>query len=214
MSRGTRTRVATGIYRDAFGFAIVVTVHGVNHERRWPLGTPLEMLKRERVKLKAEILGAAPMSAHKRTPRGELVPPAPASGPTLGAGLAAFLATLPVGSHRTNSEQLGAWWITAFGAATPLADITGAQLLTVMATWKADHKRTGRGHSASTLNKRRDTLRGIYRVVFGAGGLNPTAELGTREREPEFGARAIPRTAIDYIFAAMPDRARRRPGSA
>lgn len=215
MSRGKRTRVATGIYRDAYGFAISVCVHGANVERRWPLGTPLETLKRARPKLLAELLDTAPMSRHKRTHRGELVAPAPPVGPTLREGLAAFLATLPEGStNRENCDVLGERWLEALGGSTPLAEITGARLLTAFAEWKAAHQTVasqgGRGgHSASTLNKRRDVMRGIFRVAYGVAGINPTAELGPREQErAQFEVRSIPRTVIEYIFAAMGEEGR------
>jgi integrase len=217
MSRGTRTRVATGVYRDAFGYAVCVWVPGRgNVEERYPASATIPELIRARPALRAKHTGpGAPVavSRHKRTGRGEVVAPV-ATGPTLAEGLEAFVATLPKGStNRANNEWLGAWWVKALGAGTALMTITGARVLEVFAEWKAEHTRTGRGHSASTLNKRRDCLRGIYRVVFGAGGINPTAELGPREEEvSKLEERSIPRTAVEYLFAAMPDRGRPQDG--
>lgn len=52
-NRGTRERVASGIYRDAHGFSIVAVVAGDHSERRFPAGTLLERLQREREKLVA-----------------------------------------------------------------------------------------------------------------------------------------------------------------
>ena len=49
---------------------------------------------------------------------------------------------------------------------------------------RARRRDRSRGHSASTLNKRRDCLRGDLPGRLRQGGINPTAELGRANRNP------------------------------
>lgn len=52
-----RTRIAEGVYRDAYGLAATVKVAGVQRERRFPSDEPLERIKSWRVQARAELDG-------------------------------------------------------------------------------------------------------------------------------------------------------------
>ena len=50
-----RTRVAEGIYKDRWGLAATVKVHGVQREIRFPRGTPLKTIRARRDQLRASL---------------------------------------------------------------------------------------------------------------------------------------------------------------
>ena len=54
-SRGRRTRVAEGVYKDRYGLAATVKVHGVQREIRFPPSTPLKTIRARRDQLRASL---------------------------------------------------------------------------------------------------------------------------------------------------------------
>ena len=50
-----RTRVAEGVYKDRYGLAATVKVHGVQREIRFPRGTPLKTIRARRDQLRASL---------------------------------------------------------------------------------------------------------------------------------------------------------------
>ena len=103
MSRGPRTRVEPGIFRDAAGLAAVVKVDGRQRERRFPLGTDLRKLRdwRRRTRAALELDLALPDDAPRPT--------------TLADDIATYLALLPAGTYRRDTEDLLAHWRHALG---------------------------------------------------------------------------------------------------
>ena len=61
--KGRRRRIARGIYEDATGLAVIVQVHGARQEIRFPPGTELETLQRQRDQLRVDLRDAAPTAA-------------------------------------------------------------------------------------------------------------------------------------------------------
>src|SRR5678815_5714299 len=49
MRRAPRTRLERGIYQDRWGISAIVTVKGQQQEKRFPLDTPRELIKRWRL---------------------------------------------------------------------------------------------------------------------------------------------------------------------
>ena len=54
-SRGRRTRVAEGVYKDRYGLAATVKVHGVQREIRFPPDTSLKTIRARRDELRASL---------------------------------------------------------------------------------------------------------------------------------------------------------------
>jgi integrase len=50
-----RTRVAEGVYQDAYGFAAVIKLRGVQREKRFPPSTPVDTMKSWRIQTRAEL---------------------------------------------------------------------------------------------------------------------------------------------------------------
>lgn len=55
MSRGTRTRLSEGIFRDAYGCAAVVKVGRCQREQRFPPDTALDVMKAWRTRTRADL---------------------------------------------------------------------------------------------------------------------------------------------------------------
>jgi hypothetical protein len=67
---GRRTRIGEGVYQDAYGLAATVKVRGVQRERRFPLGTPLDHVQSWRIQMRAVLDADRP--ARPRSPLGTL----------------------------------------------------------------------------------------------------------------------------------------------
>lgn len=181
MARGTRTRLATGIYRDAYGCAVVVNLAGQPHERRYPADTSIETLQQKRAQLKAELEDDLPAA------------PAP---DTLAADVVTYLRTLPAKSRRRKSAatELRQW--TAVFGRKRRTQLTALQITTQLAAWAAA------GKAASTLNKRRQELINLFDRL-GPKSKNPARET-QRYTEPEPEPRGFPLLAVAYILGALP----------
>lgn len=173
--RGRRKRLITGVYSDRFG----VTVRVRTKEVRFPLGTPLEELKRARKDLQDELAGTP-------TRRG-----------TLGSAFDAYLKTVPEGHRRRDEAALLLHWREAGFADLAPGGVKGLEIRQQLTAWK------GR-FSPATIKHLRRVLGAVYRAVNGKSGYNPVRDVPTvtlRYEEP----RAIPYEIIELIFAQMPD---------
>jgi integrase len=181
--RAKRTRLAIGVHSDRYGISI--RVRGKEH--RYPLGTPLDELRRNRRELLASLPGTEPR-------RG-----------TFASDVATYLATLPDGHRRRDAASLLQHWLDAgFGPKTRHT-ITAIEIQQQLQKW------VGRFSPATRRHLRRE-LGAVYRTLNGKAGANPVRDVPqivVRYEEP----RAIPYPVIELILAALPDQGRPADGA-
>ncbi|MGE0041508.1 MAG: tyrosine-type recombinase/integrase [Vicinamibacterales bacterium] len=193
--RGRRKRVATGIYRDRFGFAIPVD----GKEHRYPLGTPLEELRRA----KRELMDARPARR--------------ARAHTLDYHFDEYLKTIPdvprpqpdgsvrEGRRRRDERALWRHWQAAGFGTRPPGSVKALEISQQLATWGSQPSGPrGRVLTPATLKHLRRLLGVVFTTANGRSGYNPVRDVKAVTLRYE-EARAIPYALIDLIFAAMPD---------
>lgn len=186
-----RTQIATGIYRDRSGVAIIVSVRG----------TPREFRKNEHGKAYADFSKPELLIERKRIDAREHLKEdrAIVKGDTFAADVQQFLKTLS-GGHKVNTAGYMAHWEAHF-ADRQRNTITDLEAQTAYAA-------INRG--ASTKRHIRRALVKFYETMNGVSGYNPARVL-TPPPKPQEEARAIPFPMIERIFAALqPSRARAR----
>jgi integrase len=176
--RGKRVRRATGIYSDAYGFAIVLRVGGKQYERRYTPDSNLDRLKRARDDWRVELEQAHPERLHG----------------TLAADVAAYLETLPAGPRAAQARLLR-HWVAALGS-EPRHALTALQLRQTLARWQ------DKGAAASTLNHRRQALLNLYSALDGKHAHSPVKEV-PRTPEPPAEARGIPVAVVTLILQQL-----------
>jgi len=177
MPRGLRQRIATGIFRDAIGIAVIVSVNGKPHEYRCPHDSDVAELIKERLTLKQA--GALKLEREEAT------------ADTLRADAATYLSTL-TGRHKADADDILTHWVTAFGDRHRDA-ITAVDVRQQLAAW----------HNApSTLNHRRQVLSSLYKSLSGASGYNPVREV-PKVRERYDTPRSLPYSVITAILDQM-----------
>lgn len=151
MTRGRRKRIGTGIYRDAAGIAICVSVNGHRLERRYPPTTPIDTIKEARKRLRRELEQSTP-------------PPAARGSFTAEAD-----------RYLSHAAHLAAWkarrseiraWIALLGR-RPRATITRADILAARSEWSAA------GVNPKTINNRLIALRAMYHALDGDDAASP-----------------------------------------
>lgn len=192
---GKRRAIAHGIYADDRG--IEAQVHrgkGKGNSRRFPLGTDLREM--QRWQLRRETAREQEGVTHPAESRDALKDDVPA-----------YLATLS-GRKKIDAETLLTHWLNTDLAKLPRHEITPLMLRTQMAAWLTAKV------SASSINHRLSALRALYRVLDenDLDAPNPTLKIH-KVPEPEPEPREIPRTFVDAVFAAMPDRGRPTKGA-
>lgn len=197
--RGPRTRLATGIYEDTYGRTIIVSVQNRLHERRYPAGTPLDTLRRERRSWTQELAAEAPRRRSPRRRRGD----------TLEVEVERYLESIPADTDgrtkkRNQTTDLG-HWVTALGPVAP-ETVTPQDVRRQMTLWLEA------GRAPQTINHRRQALRSFYTWLHGKGGENPVAEV-PRLETPAAEPRAIPLPIVRLIFAALGRRGRAAKGA-
>lgn len=184
--RGRRTRIATGIYRDPHGFAVIISLQGKPKEFRYPSDTATATLISERLKLRA----SAALARERRA----------AASDTFEMDVPRFLDTLTGDGHRLNMQGYMAHWVKAFGD-RPRNEITDVDAQTAFAQIKK---------ADSTRRHLRRALIRFYETLNGVSGYNPARALAAPPK-PKAEARALPYAWIERIFAALqPSRARAR----
>lgn len=177
MTRGKRTRVVTGIYRDAYGYAITSKVHGIQKELRYAPESDLDRL----------IAARANWIVERRT--GEKPEP---KTPFWDAARE-YLKTIPEGTKRYANayNDLHCWRGTFHGLR--VTEITAALIQQQLATWRPDFK-------PSTLNKRRQELKNMFDFLQIVP--NPISAVPKlKERYDE--ARAVAPAVAEAVFAQM-----------
>lgn len=174
-----RKRLATAIYEDKYGIGIQVR----KKEHRYPLGTPLEQLLKERKRLRDD------------------AGPAPSRRGTLRADCAAHLLTVPEGRARDEQRVMLEHWCAVFGDRAS-GSLTALEIKQQRAAWLTIGPNT-KPLSKKHLNNMLHALRAVYRTHYGKD-INPAADV------PIFtvaytDARAIPDAIVDRILNGMAD---------
>ena len=194
----SRVQVAPGIRRDGSTLIAEVRVGSVRDgtqrraQERFALGTDLATMQAWQHGAKRDLLLTAPE--------------APSRG-SLAADIPDYLATLPEGGYRRDSEGIFAHWI-----ASPLGDwsrhdISRLDVIAQISRW------TDAGAAVGTCNRRLSRLRKLYQALDGVTTPNPTDAI-TFLREPEREARDLPIRIVKLILDSLPDRGRGERGQA
>lgn len=154
MPRLRRRRLAEGIYRDAIGLSAVVGVRNVQRERRFPVGTPLDELRRWRNQTRLDLQAIAPHAQ-----RG-----------TLAGDIESYLDQIAaLASARTRKSELKAW-AERFGPFSR-SRITPALVRETMSAWAEA------GVKPKTINNRVQTLATLWRTLDGRRALTPCDDI-------------------------------------
>lgn len=189
--RGTRETVARGIYRDAIGYSVQVSVRGQRVERRFPAATSLATLIAHREDLRADL-----RKRRARRARGEAVPGTLAADAPLYLALPAVKA-MPAYADR--ARHIAAW-VEALGTVRR-DDLTAVQIDRQLDAWTAEHH-----WQPATANQYRTALSNLYRRLDGTSARNPVRDVARRTTRYD-DPRAIPVLALARILAAF------RPGT-
>lgn len=156
--------IERGIRQDAYGYRVFVRVNGTLRSKRFPPDTDLVDLRRWR---------------DERTARRtyQIADPA-AEGRSLADDCRRYLTAvsgMPTYRDRKYRIEL---WRKALGPGRDRADITAAQIRTVLETWRRA------GKSAGTLNLRRTALMHLYTVLDGKSARNPVRDVPPYRETP------------------------------
>lgn len=184
LPRGTRRRVAAGIYEDRYGLAAIVTVGAQRDEGRFPTGTALEDIEAWRLERRAKFLKDRGTVGRRGS---------------LAADALAFVASMPAGRPRDDYDDLLTHWRNSPLGEKARADITEMDVRTQLGRWEATA-------SASTRRHRLRALRVLYRRVDGAGSANPT--VGITITPEKALPREIPIALVEQLLENLPDRGR------
>ena len=179
-SRGRRTRVAEGIYKDRWGLAATVKVHGVQREIRFPRGTPLKTIRARRDQLRASL---------RTLPHGARHTLAHDAGRYLDQVESALIG-------RAERRRDVAAWLPQFGHLHTLA------LPSHLADLNAQLHDWRRTRAASTCNHRRHALLHLVRVLYGRRAASDLADLA-RFPLPPPRPRWIDRTHIEAVLVYL-----------
>lgn len=183
--RGKRTRLATGIYEDATGVSIIVSVRGKprefrqNEHRKSYTGWTLHDLRIERKRLDAR--------EHLK------VDPDAAWDASLRADVQAYLHTLS-GRTKEDAKNLLKHWTHVFGDRRR-AELTALDFRQVAAQWTV---------KPSTFNHRRQALISLYKALDGPHAANPAREI-PKQKEMVGAAKALSYDVIEAVLKAMPE---------
>jgi integrase len=185
MATRERTRLSTGIYRDRFGIAIVISVQGKPYEfRKDADGNPyalrnLDWLRAERLRLQDN----ADLQSERDAAKAE----------SLTADVTAYLKTLS-GQTRKDAENLLGHWLEAFGDRRRQT-LTALELRQYAATWNC---------AASTFNHRRQALISLFKTLDPPNTPNP-ARLIPKRKEQLGAPKALSYDVINKVLKAMPE---------
>jgi integrase len=195
MGRGKRTRISSGVYKDASGLSATVSVaRGLQREKRFPLGTALGIIKRWR-QVTAERL---------RANRPHIV------AGTLAADVQVYLATL---IDRPALQALRrvhlAWWVARFPNRSRHT-LRAPELRTALAEFAVTRiqrwpNRPPALPTPASVRHYRTALYSLWTALDGKDAPNPLRDVKpARSEDPK--PRALSYEIIDGILAAMPER--------
>ncbi len=176
-----RVRIERGIYRDRWGYSVIVTARGMRREERFPVNVELKTLKDRRDELRVTLRRVAPAAG-----RG-----------TFAADAERYLqavAAMPTIAERRKHIEL---WSAEFGQRARHS-IETPEIDAILSRW------LNVGLAPSTVRNRRSALLHLWNRLDGTAAPNPVrAALKPQLPEPE--ARALPYPTIAKILDAMPD---------
>jgi integrase len=182
--RSTRLRLATGIYKDASGIAIIISVRGTPRElRRDAAGRPYatrdtSWLIQERKRRHA----AAHLTSERTWARTQ----------TLTADVGSYVQMLS-GRTRDDVQNLLQHWTQAFGD-RDRHELTAVELRQHAATWRC---------KPSTFNHRRQALISLYVALDGKHAANPARDI-PKQTEHQGAPKALSYAIIESALARMP----------
>ena len=182
-SRGRRTRVAEGIYKDRWGLAATVKVHGVQREIRFPPDTSLKTIRARRDQLRASL---------RTMPHGKRHTLAHDAGRYLDQVRTELVS---IADRQRHLEA----WLPKFGHLRTLNlshDLSG--LNAQLRAWRQTL-------SASSCNQRRDALTNLVKVLYGRRASSDFIDL-VRFARPDPVPRWIPRAMIESVLAQLAPR--------
>lgn len=176
MTRGKRTTIAPGIYRDTSGYAMITKVHGVQQERRYTL--------------ESDVLNLIAIRANWIVERRKKEKAEPSS--PFRDAVTAYLRTIPADTKRyANAENdLRCWRETFHGL--NVKQITSAMIQEQIARWRNDFQ-------PSTLNKRRQELKNLFTFL---GGSNPVGVV-PKLKERYDDARGVRPEVVEAVLDQM-----------
>lgn len=168
MKARTRTRIASGIYRDRYGLAATVKVGRVQREQRFPADEPIDRLQAWQVRTRADL-------TEDRDETRTIDEPIPARG-TFASDLPRRLKQIEGrASYAADRSHLRAW--LPFLGPLPRRTIRPAHVRRAFTAWLAA------GKSARTIRHRRRVLRELYVGLDGAHAKPPIA--GVKVPKPD-----------------------------
>ena len=138
-----RTRVAEGVYKDRYGLAATVKVHGVQREIRFPPHTSLKTIRARRDALRASL---------RTLPHGERH--------TLAHDAGRYLAEVGSSVSFVNRRREIEVWLPRFGQLRTLA------LTSHVTTLNSQLREWRQTLAASTCNHRRNALTNLVKVLY------------------------------------------------
>ena len=181
-----RTKLAPGIWRDASGVSVVVRCGPVYAEKRYHRATPLWDLKEKRIALQAELFEQRNAGTLRQRRRKS----------TLKEDAKDYLkAVRGLETYKERRHHIDLW-VERFGD-RDRRQIQPHEIQAERDRWKLE------GKAASTINHYLRALSNLYKVLDPKGE-NPVRHVPELD-EPDAIPRAVPRTIIDAIFAAMPE---------
>jgi site-specific recombinase XerD len=180
--KGERTRVGRCVYQDASGLAARVNVGTETRERRFPLGTAREKIKRWQDQTKAELR----KRQADRPTRG-----------TLAADAAIYLRAVAGMAGIVERTRHIDDWLAVLGH-RDRDRITPVEIRQALEDWRVERR-----YSASSLNHRRTALQHLFSVLDGKGSANPVRSV-PRYREPDAVARGLDWPTVRAILREMP----------
>jgi integrase len=187
--RGKRVRLAKGIFQDASGITARVEVVKQRDEERFPVGTPIAVMKAWQERRRPEL--------RQRAKRRETAPG------TFAADAERYLAAVAgMPSYRWRADDI-ALWVAKFGHRRR-DTIQQPEIAAVLHAWftqprSADDKRP---YGASTVNHRRTAILHLYTTLDGPDAPNPVRGI-KKFREPDPQPKGYSYAVIHKILEAV-----------
>ena len=175
-----RTPLATCIWQDKHGISIII--RGKEKGNRFPLGTPLEQLLKERDRIR------------------EAMGPGPRRRGTLRADCDDHLKTIPDGRAHDEQVAICKHWCSAFGDDCVTLTLDAKRIKQQRAAWLS-----AKAFSAKHLNNFLHVLRAVFKTNYPKEP-NPAADVPVLPVQYT-DARAIPDALVDRIIDGMSDTA-------
>ena len=185
----SRLTIAPGITREGDHFVAAVAVGSARDKTRvikrksFPLATDPAVMQAWQFNTRADLLLARPAALVKGS---------------LAADIPIFVASLPEGRYRVDSDDLLHHWAVSPLGTVPRQQITRVAIVEQIARW------TDAGAAASTCNRRLGRLRKLYEAFDTVDAPNPTDKIKFLP-EPKGEPRDIPAHVVDVILNAIPD---------